>query len=301
MHQLHCFVATVETGSFTKAADSLGLSQPSLAEQIRILERGMAAALFLRVGRGVVPTEAARALEPYARQALNAVEGGCRAVASTALAVTGTIRFGLFGAAHLYLGSQLVADMRARFPSARLSLVGQNSMETMEQVRAGQLEAALVVLPIDDNVLHVRPVARDEIVYVTADPDRVRRFVTPADLAAATLVLSEATWGDNDYTRQQLRKAVQSVGATFQAAIEVENVETALEVAAMGLADAITARSVVRRQQDKLPAQLYSFSLKPQLYDHFAIVHRHNAVLSDPVKAVIEIATARLRELVMSA
>lgn len=298
LHQLRCFLATMENGSFTKAAESLGLAQPSLAEQVRILERGMATSLFRRVGRGVVPSEAALALEPHARQALDAVDRGCSAVASADRAVTGTIRFGLFGAAHLYLGSQLVADVRRRFPSARLALVGQNSMDTMEQVRAGQLEAALVVLPIDDNVLQVRPVARDEIVYVTANPDRIRQVVTPADLAVATLVLSEVTWGDNDYTRRQLKRAVQSVGAVFQAAIEVENVETALEVAAMGLADAITARSVLRRQQNKLSAQLYSFSLRPKLYDHFAIVHRHNAVLSRPVQAVIEIATARLRELV---
>lgn len=298
LHQLRCFLATVEHGSFTKAAENLGLAQPSLAEQIRILERGMSTALFQRVGRGVVPTEAALALEPHARQALEAVDQGSRAVASVDRAVTGTIKFGLFGAAHLYLESELVADMRERFPSARLALIGQNSMDTIERVRGGQLEAALIVLPIDDDVLHVRPVAQDEVVYVSADPDRIRGVVTPTDLAAATLVLSEVTWGDADYTRQQLRRAVQSVGATLQAAIEVENVETALEVAALGLADAITARSVVRRQQDKLPAQLYTFSLRPRLYDHFAIVHRHNAVLSRPVQAVIEMATTRLRDLV---
>ncbi|NEA98523.1 LysR family transcriptional regulator [Streptomyces sp. SID13726] len=300
LHQLRCFVATVEHGSFTRAADALGLAQPSLAQQIRLLERGMSTALFQRVGRGVVPTEAALALEGYARQALDAVEQGSRAVADADRAVTGTIRFGLFGAAHLYLETRLVADMRERFPSARLSLVGQNSMDTIELVRRGQLEAALVALPIDDSALSVKPVTRDEVVYVTADPDRVQRAVTCTDLAAATLVLSEATWGDADYTRQQLRNAVQSVGGTLQAAIEVENVETALEVAALGLADAITARSVVRRYQDKLPAQLHCFSLEPRLYDHFAIVYRHNAVLSRPVQAVIEMAAARLRQLVRS-
>ncbi|NNN33806.1 LysR family transcriptional regulator [Streptomyces sp. S3(2020)] len=298
LHQLRCFVATVEHGSFTKAADALGLAQPSLAQQIRLLERALSTVLFQRVGRGVVPTEAASAFEGHARQALDAVEQGSRAVADADRAVTGTIRFGLFGAAHLYLETQLVADMRERFPSARLALIGQNSMDTIELVRRGQLEAALVALPIDDSALRVTPVTRDEVVYVTADPDRTQQFVSCDDLAAATLVLSEVTWGDADYTRQQLRSAVQSVGGTLQPAIEVENVETALEVAALGLADAITARSVVRRYQDKLPARLHCFSLEPRLYDHFAIVCRHNAVLSRPVQAVIEMAAARLRELV---
>ncbi|WP_433505653.1 LysR family transcriptional regulator [Pseudonocardia halophobica] len=112
-------------------------AQPSLSEQIRILERGLSATLFHRVGRGVVPTEAARALEPHARQALDAVDQGSRAVTSVGDAVTGTIRFGLFGAAHLYLPDRLVADLRERFPHARLALIGQNSTDTIDRVRRG--------------------------------------------------------------------------------------------------------------------------------------------------------------------
>jgi DNA-binding transcriptional LysR family regulator len=301
LHQLRCFVATVDQGSFTKAAEELGLSQPSLAEQVRLLERGMSAALFQRVARGVLPTEAAVALEPHARRAIDAVEQGSRAVAVADREFTGTIRFGLFGAAHLYIASQVVVDVRERFPAARLALVGQNSRDTVEQVRRGQLEAGLVVLPVDGDSLDIRPVARDEVVYVSADPERVRGAVTPADLAAARLVLSEATWGDADYTRRQLRNAVQSIGGSLNAVVEVENVETALEVAAMGLADAITATCVVRSQQDRLSAPLHTFPLRPRLHDHFAIVHRRNAVLSAPVLAVIDVAAARLRQLVESA
>lgn len=296
LHQLRCFLATVEHGSFTHAADALGLAQPSLSEQVRFLERGLSTALFQRVGRGVVPTEAARALEPHARRALEAVDLGRRAVESVSGAVTGTIRFGLFGAAHLYLGSGLVADVRGRFPSARLALIGQNSTDTIDSVRRGHLEAALVALPIDDEALAVRPVLRDEIVYVSADPDRARRPVTPSDLAAARLVLSEVTWGDDDHTRRQLTRAVQSVGGTLEPVVEVENVETALEVAALGLADAITARGVLDRQRDKLEHPVFSASLEPRLYDQFAIVHRRNAVLSAPIRTVIELAVARMSE-----
>jgi DNA-binding transcriptional LysR family regulator len=297
LHQLRCFLATVEHGSFTKAAEALGIAQPSLSEQVRFLERSLSATLFQRVGRGVVPTEAARALEPHAQQALHAVDQGSRAVASAGNAVIGTIRFGLFGAAHLYLASRLVADMHDRFPQARLALIGQNSLDTVDRVRRGHLEAALVALPIDDTALAVRPVTRDEIVYVSAHADRVTSPKTPTDLASAPLVLSEATWGDDDYTRRQLKLAVQSAGGSLQAAIEVENVETALDVAAQGIADAITARSVLRRRQSRLAAPVFTASLEPRLYDHFAIVHRPDAMLSRPIRAVIDMATARMREI----
>lgn len=297
LHQLRCFLATVEHGSFTRAAEALDLSQPSLSEQIRLLERGMSTSLFQRVGRGVVPTEAALALLPHATQALDAVDCGSRAVAATGNAVTGTIRFGLFGAAHLYLASELAADIHRRFPQARLALTGQNSIDTIDRVRRGLLEAALVALPIDDHALQVQPVLRDENVYVSAVADRVRKPVRPEDLGKARLVLSEVTWGDNDFTRQQLRRAVQSTGGVLHPVMEVENVETALEIAALGLADAITARTVLRRQQSKLATRLYSAPLEPPIYDHFAIVRRRNAVLSNTIQTVIEFAVARMEEL----
>lgn len=298
LHQLRCFMATVERGSYTSAAASLGLTQPSLSEQIHLLERGMSARLFRRVGRGVVPTEAARAFAPYARQALDAVDRGSQAASAADRGVLGVIRFGLFGAAHLYFGSRLVAEVRRAFPSARLALVGQNSMEAIASVRQGRLEAALVSLPVDDQSLTVRPVIRDEIVYVTADPKRARRAVTAKALAASSLVLSEVTWGDDDYTRQQLKRAVQAVGGTLQPVIEVENVETALQVAALGLADAITASTVFRRQQRYLKAPLYSARLEPRLFDHLAIVHHRDAELSQPIQTVIELAISILKRVV---
>ena len=56
IHQLRCFLATYELGSLTAAADELGYAQPSVSEQVRLLEKTLGASLFRRVGRGVVPT-----------------------------------------------------------------------------------------------------------------------------------------------------------------------------------------------------------------------------------------------------
>ena len=53
--------------------------------------------------------------------------------------------------------------------------IGQNSAEVADAVRDGQLEAGLVVLPIDDRGLDVRPRSREELLYVSADPERVQR------------------------------------------------------------------------------------------------------------------------------
>ncbi|MFF7656145.1 hypothetical protein ACFZCY_41025 [Streptomyces sp. NPDC007983] len=77
--------------------------------------------------------------------------------------------------------------------------------------------------------------------------------------------------------------------------IEVENVETALDIAARGHADTIAARGVVRSLAGQLPQELFAAPLRPKLYDHFAIVHRHNTTLSRATHTLIELATARLQ------
>ena len=295
LHQLRCFLATLEHGSFTAAAAELGLAQPSLSEQVRLLEQGLGAPLFDRVGRGLLPTEAARALRPHAERALTAVAEAGRAVASVRDVLEGTIRFGTFGTARLYLGSALVADVLREHPRVRLELIGQNSMEVLQDLRHGRLEAAVIALPIADEGLQVQPLMRDELVYVSADPQRVRKPVTAAELAAAPLVLSEASWGNEDSTRRQLARAVQSAGSTLRPRIEVEDIETALEVAALGLADTVTARGLLHLLGERLSPELRWAPLRPRMFDEFAIVHRQGAVLSPASRAIVAIAAARLR------
>jgi DNA-binding transcriptional LysR family regulator len=297
LHQLRCFLATLEHGSFTGAAAELGFAQPSVSEQVRLLEQGLGAALFQRMGRGVVPTEAAQVLRPHAERALSAVDEAARAVASVRDVVTGTLRFGVFGTARLYLGSDLVADVLRQHPDVRVELIGQNSMETLQELRRGRIEAAIIALPIDDEGLQVRPVMRDEVVYVSAYPNRVAKPVTALDLASAPLVLSEASWGNDDSTRRQLSRVVQSVGGTLSPRIEVEDIETALELAGIGVADAITARGVLHQLKDRLSPKLGWVSLRPKLYDEFAVVHRRDAQLSRATHAVLELAVARMRKL----
>jgi DNA-binding transcriptional LysR family regulator len=295
LHQLRCFLATLEHGSFTAAAAELGLAQPSISEQVRLLEQGLGAPLFDRVGRGLVPTEAAQALRPHAEQALGAVSEAARAVASVRNVLEGTIRFGVFGTARLYLGSALVADVLRAHPGVRLELIGQNSMEVLEDLRHGRLEAAVIALPIADEGLQVLPLIRDELVYVSADPARVRKPVTAAELALAPLVLSEASWGNEDSTRRQLARAVQSVGSSLRPRIEVEDIETALEVAALGLGDTVTARGLLHQLGDRLSPGLRWTSLRPRIFDEFAVVHRQGHTLSPASQAVVALAAARMR------
>jgi len=296
LHQLRCFLASYEHGSFTAAAVELGIAQPSLSEQIRLLERSLGVPLFHRAGRGVVPTESGSALRPHAERTLEAAEAGRRAVASVRSLETGTIRFGIFGTARLYLGSTLVADVLARYPGVRVELVGQNSAEVREELRRGRVEAAMIALPVADDGMSVRPVAREELVFVSSHPERLDSPVTARQLADAQLVLPETTWRTEDSTRVALSALVQRSGRVLHTRIEVEDVETALELVGRGVADSVLPQGVVSELAPRLAPRAGWVSLRPRLYDTLAIVHRRDAVLSPATRLIVELAVARIRE-----
>ena len=295
LHQLRCFAAAYEHRSFTAAAQELGYAQPSLSEQIRLLERAVGARLFTRAGRGVVPTEAGDALRPHAERTLAAAAEARAAVASVAALETGTLRFGIFGTSRLYMGATLVQDVLERHPGLRVELIGQNSTEVVEELRRGRVEAAMVSLPVADEGLEVRPVAREELVYISADPDRLRGPVTARALAAAQLVLPEATWRTQDATRVALNRFVQQSGGTLQTRIEVEDVETAVELVEHGLADSVVQRAVLDELGPRLAPRTGWVSLRPRLYETIAVVHRRDAVLSTGAQLVIALAVDRIR------
>ena len=175
IQQLTYFLATVEHGSFSGAARSLFLTQPSISEQVRQLEGELGIALFARAGRGLVLTEAGRRFRPEAERVLADVERARDAVAEVRDLRGGTLGFGMFGTASAYLIADLAADFRRKYPDVRLRLVGLNSSEVADQVRNATLEAGLVVLPVDDAGLDLRVARLEELVVVSREAARAER------------------------------------------------------------------------------------------------------------------------------
>lgn len=298
LHQLRCFLATYEHGSLTAAAEELGYAQPSVSEQVRALEASLGVQLFRRVGRGVVPTTVADTLRPHAEKVLAAVEEARQAVQSVKSFETGTIRFGMFGVARLYASADLIADVLERYPGVRVELVGQNSTEVADDLRRGRLEAAmLAVSGVESEGITITPVAREELVYISADHARLTAPVTARRLAEASLVMPETTWRADDSTRILLRQMLHETGRNPQTRIEVEDVETAVELVGKGLADSVIPRGAAEQLLPRLAPHAGWVSLRPKQWDTFAIVHRTGAVLSPAARLMIDLATARIREI----
>ena len=295
LQQLEYFLAALDEGSFSAAAERLLLAQPSLSEQVRRLEAELGVALFTRVGRGIRPTDAARALRPHAEAALGAVAEGREAVVQQRELQGGIATFGTFGTARWYPGTQIVAAFRKRHPKVRVRMVGQNSSEVAEAVRAGDLEAGLIALPIDDRGLDVRPIMQDEILYVSSDPARVKKPVTIRDLAAAPLILTDTSYGLEDPTRRQLFELAQREGVTIEPQIDVEDVETAIELAARDLGDVLVSRGILLSLGRRVPKKLGWVPFAEPIYDTFAFINRRGARLSPAAREFMALAEERMQ------
>lgn len=296
LHQLRCFLTVYEYGSLTAAAEELGHAQPSISGQIRALEKSLGVELFARIGRGVAPTSAGEALRPHAERTLEAAAEARRAVASVSAIETGTIRFGMFGTARLYAGAALIADVLQRHPGVRVELVGQNSSDVFDDLRRGRLEAAIIAVPgVLSEGMTVVPVAHDELVYISADPERLRTPITAAKLAGANLVMPETTFRAEDSTRMVLRQMLHESGHSARTRIEVEDVETAVELVGMGLVDTVIPKGAADQLLPRLAPDADYVSLRPRQVDTIAIVHRANATLSPAARLMIQLATRRIQ------
>ena len=296
LQQIEYFLASVRGGSFSAAAESLHLAQPSVSEQVRRLEAELGVALFQRVGRGLVLTEAGKTLRPRAEAVLEAVREARDSVAAVRELRGGTASFGTFATADEYLGSDLIAEFRRRHPNVRVRILGLNSAETAEDVRSGTLEGAIVALPVDDEGLDVRPVIEDELCFVSSDAAKLGRSMTIERLAQMPLILSDASYGREDPTRRMLAEQAQLAGVSIEPVIDVETDTTAFELAAAGVGDTVAWLGLLVGRRAALPPQLGWTTFKQPIHMSLAFLQRRGAPLSPAGREMTSIVEQRLRE-----
>jgi DNA-binding transcriptional LysR family regulator len=293
LQQLRCFCAAFELGSFTAAAEALRVSQPAVAEQVRKLEQTLGTDLFVRAGRGVVATEAGRAFADHATRSLRAVEDAADSVGELTALWGGTVAVGVFGEPSGWRVDELAAAFLRRHPDTSLRLVGRNSSAIVERVRRGELEAGVVLLPVDDDKLDVRPIVRDEVLYVSVSPERTRLPATIEQLAATPLVFYDAESADKDPIRRQLAERAQALGFRRQPKVEVELKDIALRLVAAGVGDTYLPSAYTRASY--YPEGLSTASFSPALYDTFAVITRRRARLSPGVRELLADLEAHMR------
>lgn len=285
LQQLRCFLATVDAGSFTAAAETLDVSQPAVAEQVRNLERTLGIELFVRAGRGVRLTTAGAAFAERAPAVMRALDDAVESVDDVRAIRTGTLAFGLLSTPEAYGIDRFASAFARQHPGVALRLLGRNSSVAASRVRRGDLEAAMVSLPVDDDGLDVQPFARDEVVYVSVDATRAREPATIEDLTRRPLILYDAESGDRDPLRRQLGDRAQELGLRLTARVETETMVMALRLVADGVGDTYVPRA--HTLASYFPPGLFTASFQPAIFDTFAIVARRGATLSPATTALV--------------
>jgi len=293
LQQLLYFRAAAELGSFNAAARSLHCTQPAVSDQVRRLERELGVSLFTRAGRGLTLTGAGRVFLSHAERVTAAAGDALASVGRRHAERDRVVSVGTFRNAPYYDIAGLAARFHAAHPDARLRLPGPSSALVPTAVADGQLEAGLVVLPVDDGRLDVAPLFTDEVLLVSADPERTRTPAAVGHLAQAPLILYDTGHGGDDAIRRQLAARAQAAGDVIEARIEVEHVETALALVSRGLGDTIAARAVIRAA--RVAAPLYSAGFSEPLHDRFALVTRRGAKVSPETVALSALVQAWAR------
>ena len=135
LQQLVYFLAAVEHRSFAAAALAHYIAQPSLSDQVRRLETTLGVTLFTRTNRALQLTDAGRMLVPWAEKVLRDVDDLTAAVRDVRELAGGTVSFGTFSSAHLYLLPGLTAEFGRRHPDVAIRVQGLNSSEVADAVR----------------------------------------------------------------------------------------------------------------------------------------------------------------------
>jgi DNA-binding transcriptional LysR family regulator len=186
-NQIRAFLATVETGSLSSAARSLGLTQPTLSRQVAALERDLGVMLFERIGRSLTLTAAGSELVAAVRDMGDAARRVSLAASSQSQSIAGLVRITASDVVAAYLLPAALERLQAIAPSIQVEIVASNAVSDLMRREA------------DIAIRHVRPTQPDlvarrcpdtsaRLYAATSYLDRHGRPQSGADLADASFV-----------------------------------------------------------------------------------------------------------------
>ncbi|MEW6747178.1 MAG: selenium metabolism-associated LysR family transcriptional regulator [Planctomycetota bacterium] len=168
LRHLHTFVIAAELQSFTRAAESLGLTQAAVSQHVAALEKELAAELFHRGSRSVTLTEAGRSVYDRAQRILDLTEEIRREAGHQPVELHGTIKIAASTVPSEWLLPELLAQFRRLYPAIRQSVAVSDSEAATAAVEKGEADLGIVgELPRTARVC-ARAIADDELVLVTS-------------------------------------------------------------------------------------------------------------------------------------
>lgn len=281
--QIESFVRVAELGSFTKAAQMLGMTQPALSRQIRMLEVDLHQSLLVRNGRGAVPTETGKLLLSHGRGILHQVARAREDLGRVRGALAGRVAIGLPPSLGRVLTVPLTRAFRTHLPEARVSISEGLSVQMQEWLVDGRLDIAVLYNARASADIEISPLRDEDLFLVQRRPPDLAR-VPPLSVAkpqpaeplaeppGRSLAVSAAlgygehsqqpAWGPGitlaevaklplvipsrpNAIRTHVETEMAQIGCRMQVALEIDGVSAILDLVADGAGAALLSRNAV--------------------------------------------------------
>lgn len=249
LDQLRYLRAIVQSGSVTAAAANEHVSQPSISKQIGQLERELGAPLFHRVGRRVVPTEAAIELAECAARVFDDLASTVSGIAGQGAAQGGSVRLCATETIANHLLPTALAQLQREQPYARVRVEMLGTDDAIEQVLRDEVDFAMVPLPVADSRLEVTAITEEDVLLAMPRNHAWAGRATVAlreVLASPELLLSMPGHG----LRAQLDEAARELGIAPAGRIELRSQQGLLAMVAAGGGIALAPNISVSGRED---------------------------------------------------
>src|ERR1700716_1306353 len=246
LRQLEILQAIAETGSFTASGRKLHVSQSAISRQILLLEEELGEPLFLRIGRQVRMTPAAESLVQLGQRVFQDVRETIGSITDRTRELRGTLRLSGGMTVCLYVFPPLLKHLRRVHPRLDVRLIVATAGRSVQEIRAGHVDAGLLTLPVEESDLVTVPVLREELLLVTmpTHPLAKQRRVAPADLAEQPFVMFES----GSATRRVIDRFFVGENIEPTVVMDTENVEIIKAMVKTGLGISIVPYQAVARE-----------------------------------------------------
>jgi len=286
--RLRYFLAVVDEGGVTRAAERVRVAQPSLSQALRAFERELGVELFHRVGRGLQLTAAGEALVGPARQALRSIIEARAAVTGVAQLSAGSLQLAALATLAVDPMAPLIGRFRGRHPGVRVDVLEPDTAAGVGAlVRRGECELGAADLPLAGEDLITRPLGEQELLLVFAPdaPLADGRPLEPQVLSEIQFVVAPP----GTSTRLLLEETLASVGVAPRIGVQTGAREAIVPLVLAG-AGAALLPSPLAREAQRRGATIRSAT--PPITRKVGLVHRRDP-LSAAASAFLLLAAAQ--------
>jgi LysR family nitrogen assimilation transcriptional regulator len=297
IRQLRYFIAIVETGSFSRAAQRLRVAQPALSQHVLAMEAALGVTLLQRNPRGVVLTETGQRLLDRARDidaSFNALDDHVRGIDTPA----GEVRFGMPATINEQLGVPLIETALQTFPKIRIRMSEAMSGFVLDWLRDGIVDIALLYNVVDAKGLILQHVLTEEIrLFARPDMKAIPRgkSLTLKTALRLPLILPGPAHG----LRQLIETAAQKTGQPLEPAIEIDSYRQIKQLAMRGIGFGMLPATAIK--QEILDGMFLSWRVtNPALMRNIYLGSPKSRPLSAASRAISRLSLAILKCLVSS-